>query len=564
MTSMTDLFVIEAPGKLRAFHDALRKLGRNGEVVATLGHVFDNPRSLRPLAIKVLSDGGVVETHRSPSKPVPYRRLLAAIRNATRIYLATDADSEGGVIAQDVWTLARRENPGAAVLRMHFSAMDADSIGRALASAKEPHVDEAVPGSARRIADRIIAAAFSDFERGIYVGRVQTALLGLVAAGAVRRRTAIVPLRAADGGADFVLRCEVPGNVRDDEVHGLSEMVGPVEAGDLRRVAVAPPLDGADALLALEAEVGLEIDAAADLLQRLYEAAKISYPRTMGQGFSAEGSSCIASIAGARAVTAFQRASLPRVAEDAAHEALRPLSPHVDLSTPLGLRKSTSDAAMGLIGRRCVATGLLQTVQDGWSDRLPSWASEGTLSRVVVSCGVPWVVNRPGFAVRNRSPQAALVAAMKASGIGRPSTYARHAMVLVSRGLVTPDLGLTDKGAAALQAAPSQLRSSSAAADFESALQSGGQLPHVLRDAMGALGCEHLLGDVVVKAKRVPIAAWGALMGRGTDAKSGAVPKAPIGEEAAPFEEAGRASNEVVDADYQLDEDDAPSYQFRP
>ncbi|MFD1043147.1 DNA topoisomerase [Pseudoxanthomonas kaohsiungensis] len=563
---MADLFVIEAPGKLRAFNNALRALGHAGEVIATMGHVLDNPKTLRPLQVEVLPDGNVRELARHPLRKNVMRRLQGAISRATRVVVATDTDQEGDVIAQDVADLVRSTNPAAGVVRLQSAGIDPASLAAALPQAGELDPHAATAGTARRIADRMLAHAYSDFDRGIYVGRVQTAVLSLVAQGAVSRRVATIPLPAADGSTPFVLSVDVPTRISDDELRELPEQVGGIESAGSVQTCAALPLNGPDALLAMEAELGLTIEGAADLLQQLYEAGEISYPRTESRAFTDYGGQVVARLASARGLLAFRREHLPMAGQlRGAHEAIRPTGTDVNLIKPLGLRATVAEAALALIGRRAVASGVPVVAEYGQLGQLPAWARRGSLRRVVGGQALPWTPSRVAeFRIQTLSPEAALVAAMSSRGIGRPSTIAGHACRLVRRGLVDEQMQLTGAGARALAVAPPSLQDPGGCAAFEAAVIEQTGVRDAVSAALMALGAGELLGPGPVRGRPVASGMMKLLGGRPPVATA-AVP-GPAMASAAVGGAGDPGSDDVPSIrpdDDLLDEENAPSLRLR-
>ncbi|CAN7529158.1 toprim domain-containing protein [Pseudoxanthomonas sp. LjRoot168] len=565
---MGDLFVIEAAGKLRTFHTALRALGRQAEVTATLGHLLDNPRTLRPLHVEVAADGRVREPERKPARVNVLRRLQGAVSRCTRVLLATDADAEGHVIAHDVASIADRAKPGVKIERIQFTGLDAGSIGAAIENAAPLRQQDMVPGTARRVADRLIAHAYSDFAQGIYVGRVQSALLGLVAAGEVSRRVATVPLLAADGGPAFVLQCEVPAQISDAEVRSLAAQAAPIEGCGATMGAMCAPMDGMDALLALESDAGLSIDAAAELLQQLYETGQISYPRTHAKAYTDYGRQVVANVASVRGILAFRREHLPLIeGGQGAHEALRLVESSVNLTRPLGLRANAAEAALALIGRRSVAAGVSVLRESGDVSSLPAWAQRGTLQRTLSPVALPWSQSPrlDGAQIQVRSAEAGLVAAMARTGIGRPSTVAGHATRLVRRGLVDADLNLTAKGASAMGAAPAALRDPTSAAAFELVLTQHAELPGALRAALAAVGAEALLGgQEAAPIARKPSSLMKLLAQPSPAAAAApASPPALASEPTLTREPDDQPEQEVAaDDDLLLDEENTPTLRF--
>lgn len=472
-----DLFVLESPGKLRTLRASLASLGIAAEVTATLGHLYGNPPSLRPVAIARGDDGVLQETQRGIARPNVMANLRRAIEAADRVFVATDDDQEGDVIAQDIAGVVQQVRPGTDVQRLRAASLGVAGVREALGRAAPLLASDAVPGTARRMADRLIGAAYTDFGAGVVVGRVQSAVLGLCQAGAARRRVATASVPAADGGRPFELTVELPAAITTEAFAAVAATLPPAVATSVVNGPRVAPMNGGDALLVLESDLGLTIDAAADLLQAMYEAGKISYPRTGCRGVSGHGAEAIARLASVRGILAFKREALARQsAGDGPHEAVRVLAPDVDLLKPLALRASLHDAAEAVVARRMIEAGVSGTREVAEARGLPLWARSASLTRDSFP-RLPWgrSAATADVSVRERSPEAALVAAMMAAGIGRPSTWAHHARRLVDRQLVDEQLHLTPTGAASLQAAPAALRLPAGSLAFERAIEGAGE-----------------------------------------------------------------------------------------
>ncbi|MGX9960603.1 DNA topoisomerase [Xanthomonas euvesicatoria] len=495
---MRDLFVIEASGKLSAFNRALRGAGIDAEVVATLGHLYENPRKLSPLGIALCGPGEFIETHREVGKPRARDALTQAIMRCGRLIIATDCDPEGHAIANDVAVLASGLRQELKIVRLQLGSIDPGAITRALSDARQWTPDAGFAATGRRIVDRLIGGLCSDRENGIFVGRVQTALLGMCHQGLVRRRSLTMPIAALDGGAPFILTASIPPDVSDAEAVERMALGGRAAAVETVVESLQPPLDCASAMLSLESDLGLSIADAADLLQDLYERGEISYPRTSQRAFSTAGADSVSRLAKVRSVIAHRRENLPMLAEgEGPHEAIRLLGEVISLQKPASLRATVEEGALAIIGRRSVESGILVQRQHGVLERPPGWAGELSLSRFVGGGRAPWgarPVTEPRVSVT--SPEAALVDAMRAAGIGRPSTFAAHAVRLAGSGLVDGRMTLTEAGRRTMSAAPAELCRWEKAADAESVLEVAGNVGQAVRGVLGVYGLSELVAKL--------------------------------------------------------------------
>lgn len=204
MTGGDTLVVIEAPGKAEALRALLRQIGLRAEVFATRGHLCRHPETLFPL--------GITEHLRETTRRFDPVRLgdLQRMAEGRQVFVATDADAEGDVIARDVADAVGGR--ASAVSRVRLGALDLRSVRAAFEAATPPRARASRSGDARRILDRLIGHAFSGPDRP--VGRVMAALLGFF-----RRQEPVIGhvtllLPAADGGRPFQARVSITPSSR--------------------------------------------------------------------------------------------------------------------------------------------------------------------------------------------------------------------------------------------------------------------------------------------------------------------------------------------------------------
>ena len=247
------LILTESPGTARRLQDRLPSacgLGDMPVCMATLGYVLVPPDTLHPLALR-LDDAGSLQEDRIVRHPDVLRRILVAAQQADHIVLATDPDEEGEVIAQDlamIFTesgLAGGKFGDVPATRLRLYGLDDASIRDACKDAESVHLSAmatawplALPGHTRRMMDRWIAGSLGSPEQP--VGRV---IAGFLEA-AQRDERYVVPTLALAG-------CSPSG--------------APAHLGDL--------------LLADEL-MDTSVQGITGALQGLYEAGRVSYPRT--------------------------------------------------------------------------------------------------------------------------------------------------------------------------------------------------------------------------------------------------------------------------------------------
>jgi len=459
-----DLVVIEAPGKLRTLYRIFDSIGLHADIVATIGHFLENPIDLKDLAVG-FHDGQFVEYKRQPQRADAFAFLKDHLRRCTgRVLIATDNDHEGHVIAQDLVNLIAGMGVRQPVYRLIFNGLDVVSVKAGLQDLHPVDPSKATPGSARRIVDRLIGGCLSDFDRGLPVGRVQSGLLGLCAGGIAHSSIALA-MPAADGGKPF--KAVVPVFAGKSPADLIAELetsrISPAQVEKSESISLSSAMNFGDALFALNDSMGMSLEDGASLLQQLYEAGDITYPRTVSRGFTAAGVETIERLAKLKGLMAFKRNQVPQllIGDAHAHESIRPLNEallkRLDLGKPFKLHANLNDAAMSLIARRACETGIVVRRESPDLSSAPRWAQELSWTRESRRPVLPWPAATVSE-VRTHAPERVLVEAMIETGIGRPSTWVSHASKFTSRSLVDDEFKLTVKGLAVLAHAPEALR----------------------------------------------------------------------------------------------------------
>lgn len=174
-----NLLIVESPAKSKT----LKKfLGKNFDVMATVGHIIDLPKSR--IGVDVDNDYKpeyvVIE-----GKDKVIKELRAAARKADRIFLAPDPDREGEAIAWHVANSLKRSRIKAGVSRIAFNAITKKAVTEAFDQARDIDLDLVNAQQARRILDRLVGYKVSPFlwqtvARGLSAGRVQSVALRII------------------------------------------------------------------------------------------------------------------------------------------------------------------------------------------------------------------------------------------------------------------------------------------------------------------------------------------------------------------------------------------------
>lgn len=168
---MSKLVIVESPAKAKTIK---KYLGRGYEVVATMGHIRDLPKTkmgidiennFEPKYINIKGKGDLIKS------------LKKSAKGKTKIYLATDPDREGEAIS---WHLSHilnldleEEN------RVTFNEITKSGVKQGMSVPRKLDIDLIDAQQARRILDRIVGYKLSPFlwkkvRGGLSAGRVQS------------------------------------------------------------------------------------------------------------------------------------------------------------------------------------------------------------------------------------------------------------------------------------------------------------------------------------------------------------------------------------------------------
>ncbi|HLE78372.1 MAG TPA: type I DNA topoisomerase [bacterium] len=171
------LVVVESPTKARTLK---KLLDRRYDVVASMGHVKDLPRSrlgvdvtdgFTPKYIVIKGKGGIL------------KELKDAAKKAGTIFMATDPDREGEAISWHLSDALRPVNP--AIRRIEFHEVTKEAVKAALEAPRDIDMNLVNAQQARRILDRLVGYKLSPLlwrkiRGGLSAGRVQSVAVRLV------------------------------------------------------------------------------------------------------------------------------------------------------------------------------------------------------------------------------------------------------------------------------------------------------------------------------------------------------------------------------------------------
>jgi DNA topoisomerase-1 len=206
------LVIVESPAKARTIS---KFLGSSYQVEASIGHVRDLPAGKKEVPEKYKSEswaylGVDIDHDFDPLYIVPddkkkqVKKLKDALKNADKLYLATDEDREGEAIS---WHLQEILKPTVPVHRLVFHEITKEAIQNALNSTRQIDGSLVRAQETRRILDRLYGFDMSNLlwrkiGTGTSAGRVQSVAVRLIVERE-RQRIAFVNATYWDLDASF-------------------------------------------------------------------------------------------------------------------------------------------------------------------------------------------------------------------------------------------------------------------------------------------------------------------------------------------------------------------------
>ncbi len=172
-----NLVIVESPAKSKTIK---KFLGSNYKVVASMGHVRDLPKSSLGIDIENDFEPKYITIR---GKGELLKGLRKEVKNANKVYLATDPDREGEAIS---WHLMYALNLfDKKTYRITFNEITKNAIKSSIKNARD--IDESLVDAqqARRLLDRIVGYKISPVlwkkvKKGLSAGRVQSVALKLI------------------------------------------------------------------------------------------------------------------------------------------------------------------------------------------------------------------------------------------------------------------------------------------------------------------------------------------------------------------------------------------------
>jgi DNA topoisomerase-1 len=228
-------------------------------------------------------------------------------------------------------------------------------------------------------------------------------------------------------------------------------------------------------------------------LQRLYEAGRMSYPRSGSRGMSKGVINKLAKILKQSGYKFDQEAVKEKAADDV-HDAPYPIGRVEVQRNPV--REGQEEGLRTMIGRDIVKSGQRHVIEVAATSSIRNFLVERGFSTLVADhvAGLHWrredgprypgQETWPESSVVTRRGDTVVLETAITAGLGRPSTWARHVESFMSRGLVTDDLALTAKGQEWVAGSPAELLDPRISVAIENACEKGlaGMMDHPDRE----------------------------------------------------------------------------------
>lgn len=386
-----NLLIVESPTKTKSLS---KYLGKDFEVLATMGHIIDLPKSKIGVEVKdgiFTPDYTVVK-----GKGDQIKKLIAAAKKADKILLATDPDREGEAIAWHTFNAINEKIKDKDRFdRVVFHSITKDAVLDAMEHPRKLDMNLVDAQQARRVLDRLVGYKLSPLlwrkvRRGLSAGRVQSVAVRLI----VDREKEIEAFKVEEY---WVIKAELATPEKEkfwaelNKVDGKKPVIGNKEQADVitsalegatyvildvvrkeRKVYARPPFKTSTLQQAAANVLGWSSKKTMTVAQKLYEQGDITYHRTDSLNLASVAIDQIREFIHKE----FGPTYLPdkpnffktsgKVVAQEAHEAIRPT--HMDVGTNsfkgTGVMATDQEKLYGLIWRRTIACQMATAVYD--------------------------------------------------------------------------------------------------------------------------------------------------------------------------------------------------------
>lgn len=489
------LVIVESPAKAKTIK---KYLGRGYDVVASMGHVRDLPKSKLGVDIENNFTPQYINV-RSQSEVI--KKLKIAAKDKSKIYLATDPDREGEAISWHLATLLsvdlNDEN------RVTFNEITPSGVKAGMNSPRKVDIDLVNSQQARRILDRIVGYKLSPFlwkkvKSGLSAGRVQSVTVKLIVDREEEIKSFIseeywsveASLNKINDKEEFAVKFYGLNDKKQDikskdeadtiikESSKCDFLVKDIKKS-IRKKHPSPPFITSTLQQEASNKLGFQSKRTMRAAQELYEGIEvdgmgavglITYMRTDSLRISDDARQAaykyISETYGKDYIPKSDNIYKSKKSSQDAHEAIRPSIPEL---TPMNLKSSlTSDQykIYSLIWKRFIASQMVDSLLDTISLKISASKYTFKASGFTVKFDgftVLYDINKEGetklplleinekLNLNNikgnqhftqpppRYTEATLIKVLEENGIGRPSTYAPTITTVLSRNYVERD-----------------------------------------------------------------------------------------------------------------------------
>lgn len=491
-----NLVIVESPAKAKTIK---KYLGRDYEVVASMGHVRDLPKST--LGVDIENDFQPKYINiRKQSETI--KKLKAAAKDKQKIFLATDPDREGEAIS---WHLAHLLNVDLDKKnRVTFNEITKTGVKSGMKAPRKVDLKLVDSQQARRILDRIVGYKLSPFlwkkvRSGLSAGRVQSVTVRMISdredeinsfvpeeywsieakLSPLNEKKEFIAKYYGSNGKKSELKTKEDADKVLADIDGAKFIVSSIKKGE-RKKTPAPPFTTSTMQQEASRKLGFQARRTMKAAQELYEGIDvegigavglITYMRTDSLRISDEARG----MANEYILKTFGESYVPKTpkiyksknnAQDA-HEAIRPSMPEI---TPASIKKSlTSDQfkLYKLVWERFIASQMENAVLDtvaatieannstfkasGYTVRFDGFTAlyeESRDDEIKEEGALPNLAEKDELKLNDiagnqhftqppaRYTEASLIKVLEENGIGRPSTYAPTITTILGRNYV--------------------------------------------------------------------------------------------------------------------------------
>ncbi len=490
---MSTLVIVESPAKAKTIQ---KYLGAGYEVMASMGHVRDLPKSLLGVDVDHSFKLRYVDI---AGKSALIRELKAKAAASDGVILATDPDREGEAIS---WHLAQMLNVDlTAKNRVTFTEITKNGVSQGMATPRAVDMDLVNAQQARRALDRLVGYRISPFlwkkiRKGLSAGRVQSAAVRIIVDREEEIRAFVseeywnidAKLSATAKGKPFAAHLYKCGKNKialknEEQAEAVLAAIRPetftvasVKRGE-RKISPAPPFTTSTMQQEASRKLGFSSKRTMKAAQELYEGIElgergsmglITYMRTdslrISEDARKEGNAYIAARYGAQYLPEKPRYYKTRKSAQDAHEAIRPSSPSLTPDQVKPFLSGDQYKLYSLIWSRFIASLMANGIQDtcqaeiaagdyrfkasGYTVRFDGYTVlyvEGKDEEDEENSALPPLAEGDVLVLRDlqssqhftqppaRYNEATLIKTLEENGIGRPSTYAPTISTILTR-----------------------------------------------------------------------------------------------------------------------------------